>query len=433
MNVYLASLGCRLNEAELLTWSKQFESRGHCVVPTASSAQVVVLNTCAVTQNATRSSQQAAKKLHSQNPKAKLVLTGCFADLEPQRVQQLTGVDLVLSNKDKDHLVEHLEKEIDLHAMPEAAMALEPAVPSSPHRTRAFIKVQDGCRNQCTFCIVTVARGEERSRTIADVVTEVRDLHVRGYQEVVLTGVHIGGYGADLGVNLKQLVSAILEETSIPRIRIGSLEPWDLPPGFFQLWQQSDRLCPHFHLPLQSGSDSVIKRMARRCSVAEYKALVHEARARLPNVNITTDLIVGFPGETEEEFLQTTQTLLEIGFGHIHIFSYSPREGTPAARMRAQLPKKTKKARSRVVHQLASRMKRETLETHLHQSTQVLWETRSADPNAPDTIRWTGYTSNYLRAEVKTPANQDLQNTITGFTPVEILAGERLFGVLPSI
>ena len=428
MNVFLTSLGCRLNEAELRTWSQQLQGRGHRVVDSAPKADVVVLNTCAVTGDAAKSSRQKAKRLHRENPSSKLVLTGCFAELEPEQVEAIPGVDLVVSNANKETLVDTIEQQIDIVAMPDAATEPTSEALFGNHRTRAFIKIQDGCRNQCTYCIVTVARGDERSRTIPDVVREVQDLSRRGYQEVVITGVHIGGYGHDIGADLRSLIEAVLEETTIPRIRIGSLEPWNLPDGFFKLWAETERLCPHFHLPLQSGSDEVLKRMARRCSVAEYKALVRAARDDIPNVNITTDLIVGFPGETDDEFQETTQTILDVGFGDMHIFSFSRREGTPAARMRNQLPKAIKKARSRVVHNLARRMKKEALARHVERPTQVLWETlgTSSDKETPV---WLGYTDTYIRAETPVQEGVDLKNKITPFHPQRILKGERLFGL----
>jgi len=425
MNVYLSSLGCRLNEAELRTWSQEFQGRGHRVLPHPEGADVMVLNTCAVTTEATRSSRQKAKGLHRENPNAKLVLTGCFAEIEPGKAAELPGVDLVLSNQSKDLLVRTLEDEVDTLVMPEAATVPDAEALFQAHRTRAFIKVQDGCRNQCTFCIVTVARGSERSRTIPDVVKEVQSLHAQGYQEVVVTGVHIGGYGHDINVNLRDLIEALIAETNIPRIRIGSLEPWDLPDGFFTLWGQSPRLCPHFHLPLQSGSDSVLRRMARRCSVDEYKHLAAAARAAIPDVNLTTDLIVGFPGETETEFIETTESILDIGFGDMHIFSYSRREGTPAARMKHHLPKAIKKARSRVIHNLARRMKKSALEAQLHRPTAILWETKSTSSMNDEPV-WLGYTENYFRVETPIVDDLDLANTITTMTPHAIAKGERL-------
>ena len=427
MKVFLSSLGCRLNEAELRTWSQQLHARGHKVMPSVADADVVVLNTCAVTNEATKSSRQKAKALHRDNPNAKLVLTGCFAEIEPEQVEALPGVDLIVSNMNKERLVQTIEESLDTLSMPDAATEPEAQALFGRHRTRAFIKIQDGCRNQCTFCIVTVARGEERSRTIPDVVREVQDLVHRGYQEVVVTGVHIGGYGHDIGVNLRELIEALVNETTIPRIRIGSLEPWDLPDGFFKMWGSSDRLCPHFHLPLQSGSDAVLRRMARRCSIEDYKALADAARTAIPEVNLTTDLIVGFPGETEAEFLETTQTILEVGFGDMHIFSYSRRDGTPAARMRHHLPKAVKKARSRVVHNLARRMQQEALIPQLHKPTRILWETLGTSLSTQQPV-WLGYTENYFRVETPASDKIDLSNQITLLTPEKVVKGGRLWG-----
>jgi len=428
MNVYLTTLGCRLNEAELRTWSTQFLQRGHQLVDQAQSADVLVLNTCAVTAEAAKTSRQRSKRLHRENPNAKLVLTGCFAELETEAVMAMTGVDLVVPNGQKDALVQTIEQELDWLTMPQAATAPSAQTHLSSHRTRAFVKIQDGCRNECTYCIVTVARGSERSRTIPDVVQEVQELAQSGTQEVVIAGVHIGGYGHEIGVNLRQLIEALLEKTTVPRIRIGSLEPWDLPSGFFKLWGQSDRLCPHFHLPLQSGCDPVLKRMARRCSVAEFKSLVAAARAEVAGVNITSDLIVGFPGETDDEFLQTTKTLLEIDFGGLHIFSYSRREGTPAARMKNQLPKALKKARSRVVHNLAAGMKRAAFERQIGHLTQVLWESQGTSLVDGSAV-WLGYTERYFRAECRVHEGLDLTNQITHFEPQQVLKGERLLGL----
>ena len=187
-------------------------------------------------------------------------------------------------------------------------------------RQRAFVKVQDGCRYRCTFCIVTVARGEEHSRAIADIVEEINALQQQGIQEAIITGVHLGGYGSDNNSNLLELIKAILAQTTIPRLRLGSLEPWELPDGFFELFK-NPRLLPHLHLPLQSGSDSVLKRMARRCKTAEFAEIVATARAEIPYFNITTDIIVGFPGETEAEWRESLAFIAGIGFGHIHIFS----------------------------------------------------------------------------------------------------------------
>ena len=430
MNVYLTSIGCRLNEAETATWSRHFQMAGHRVVTRPDEAHVIVFNTCAVTSEAARKSRQFVKRLHRQGPQAKLVVTGCYASLAPQKIADLMGVDLVVANADKDQLAEIVGSAFLPGVMP--GLATEPGAayvyPGS--RTRAFVKVQDGCRNHCTFCIVTVARGAERSRTIAEIVEEINALSLAGYQEAVLTGVHLGGYGADLGESLFSLVQAILQNTDIPRLRLSSLEPWDLPPHFFELWE-SPRLMPHLHLPLQSGSNRILRRMARHYTTEIYAQLVDDARSAIPDFNLTTDLIVGFPGEDETDWAQTMAFVEEVGFGHIHIFSYSPREGTAAVRMPHHVPGDVKRARSREMHALAAQMKAETLARYLGQTRQVLWE-GPGEKLPSGQLRWTGYTENYLRVETLQPADRSLENQVLA-THLSGLAGdppERLSGEL---
>ena len=410
MKVYLTSIGCRLNEAEVAAWARQFQLAGHEVTVSPRDADALIFNSCAVTVEAARKSRQFVKRLHRANPGARLIVTGCYASLEPERVAELMGVDVVIGNQEKDRLVERVAGEMETPMMP--VLATEPGAaylyPGS--RTRAFVKVQDGCRNRCTFCIVTVARGEERSRPIAEVVEEIRALHAAGYQEAVLTGVHLGGYGEDLGEDLASLVRAILTDTDIPRLRLSSLEPWDLPDGFFDLWEHP-RLMPHLHLPLQSGSDRILRRMARRYTTAAYARLVDQARNRIPDFHLTTDIIVGFPGESEADWAQTVAFVQTIGFGHMHIFTYSPRAGTAAARMSPQVPGDVKRARSRELHTIAARMKAETLARYVGRTLPVLWEGPGEDLG-PSGRRWTGYTPNYLRVETIQPRDIDLDNRI---------------------
>jgi threonylcarbamoyladenosine tRNA methylthiotransferase MtaB len=435
MDIYLTSLGCRLNEAELMTWARRFQAAGHRLTADPQAAQLLLLNTCAVTVEAAAKSRQLIYRLHRQNPSARLVVTGCYAELEPATVAALEGVDLVIGNRDKDRLVELVLDRLEPGTMP--LLATEPdavhvyAAGWPGARTRAFVKVQDGCRHRCTFCIVTVARGEERSRPIADVVAEIRALHAAGYQEAVLTGVHLGGYGSDLGVSLLDLVRAILADTDIPRLRLSSLEPWNLPAEFWSLWH-NPRLMPHLHLPLQSGCDSTLRRMARRCTTAAYARLVAAARAAIPDLTLTTDIIVGFPGETEAEWTATLAFVEQIGFGHIHIFPFSPRAGTAAARMREQVPAEVKRRRGRELQALAARMKADHLARHLGRVRAVLWEGHGE--LLPDGCRrWSGYTDNYLRTDVVVPDGLNLENRITAAHLVALIGepAERLLAALP--
>jgi threonylcarbamoyladenosine tRNA methylthiotransferase MtaB len=390
VKVFFQTLGCRLNEAELETWSSQFLQRGFSLAEDAAAADLLILNTCSVTGEADRKSRQQIRRLHRDNPSSRMVVTGCYASLQAERVRSELGVDLVVSNDHKDDLVDQVVESLSLE--PESID--EPAGNSlfARGRHRAFIKVQDGCRYRCTYCIVTLARGEERSRPVDEIVDEINRLHGQGIQEAVITGVHVGGYGSDIGSSLYALLSELLERTGIPRLRLASVEPWDLPDRFFELFRDS-RLMPHMHLPLQSGSDTVLRRMSRRCRTAEFEELVERARDFDPLFNITTDLIVGFPGETEEEWQQTLRFVEKVGFGHMHIFSFSPRSGTKAASLPYPVPAEVKKRRSREMHELASTLKRKSLRQHLGAQQEVLWERRL------ESGRWSGYTPYYHRVE----------------------------------
>ena len=410
MKVHLKTLGCRLNEAELETWAQAFQKSGHQVIKEAEAANLIVLNSCAVTGDAARKSRQLIRRVHRENPAAKLVVSGCYATLNQQEAEQLLGVDLVVSNKDKDQLVEKSLAELNLDTMP--AMSTEPAAISlfTRGRQRAFVKVQDGCRYRCTFCIVTVARGDEKSRSIKDVIDEINALHQQNINEIILTGVHLGGYGSDLDTNLTDLIKAILDQTDVPRIRLGSLEPWELTEEFYQLFE-NPRLMPHLHLPLQSGSDSVLRRMARRCKTEEFGAIVAKLRQINPLFNITTDIIVGFPGETEEEWQDSLVFINQIGFGHIHIFTYSPREGTKAATLPNPVPEAIKKQRSQQLHQLAETMRLGFYQQNLGQQCPVLWEAYS-EPIDTASKRVFGYTPNYLKVGITVDNNTSLENVI---------------------
>jgi len=428
MHIHLKTLGCRLNEAELETWAQAFQAAGHGITRDIHQAQLVVLNSCAVTQDAVKKSKQLIRRIHRDNPQAKLVVSGCYATLNQTEAEQLMGVDLIVGNQDKNQLVEKTLTELNLDSMP--AMSTEPGEVSlfNRGRQRAFVKVQDGCRYRCTFCIVTVARGEERSRSIDEVIAEINALHDQGIKEAIITGVHLGGYGSEINSDLVELIKAILERTEIPRLRMGSLEPWELPPGFFDLFK-NPRLMPHLHLPLQSGSDSVLRRMARRCKTEEFARLVAEARATIPHFNITTDIIVGFPGETEQEWQESIDYIRTMGFGHIHIFGYSPREGTKAAVLPNQISQEIKKQRSRQLHEIAENMKEAFVAQNIGMQAPVLWEGQT-ETLENGKVRYFGYTPNYLRVACDVNVDTLLENQIlnaklrhseSGFVTVELI------------
>ena len=404
MRIHLQTLGCRLNEAELETWSREFQALGHHMTANAEEADLLVVNTCAVTEEAVRKSRKLMGRAGRRNPQARLVVSGCYASLDPTATGAADGVDLVVDNRDKDRLVEIVSRELDLKVMPGAAMDPETTGVLERGRQRAFIKVQDGCRYRCTFCIVTLARGDERSRPAGEIIDEINRLHRDGIQEAVLTGVHIGGYGSDIGSDIVSLLRQVLAETDIPRLRIGSIEPWDLPPAFWSLFG-NPRFMPHLHLPLQSGADSVLRRMARRCRTDEYRELIRQARSQVPDFNVTTDIIVGFPGESDDEWRQTLEYVEEIGFGHLHIFAYSPRRGTKAAGLPDPVSREVKRQRSEALHRLGEQMKRSTLQGYVGRTLPVLVE-------SPGDDGWSGYTPNFLRVSLDAPANTPLENRI---------------------
>ncbi len=417
MQIHLKSLGCRLNEAELEQWAIDFKSAGHDITAQADTADLVVVNTCAVTQEAVRKSSQMIRRTHRNHPAAKLLVTGCFATLQPSSLSMLPGVDLIVPNDSKDRLVEIAMRELEWASMPALATVPGEHALFARGRNRAFIKIQDGCRYRCTFCIVTVARGEERSRSIGNIVRDINGLGAQGIKEIVLTGVHVGGYGSDIDSSLYDLIHAILADTDMPRVRLTSVEPWDLPSNFFRLFD-NPRLMPHMHLPLQSGSDSVLRRMARRCKTTDFARLIDRARQEVTDFNVTTDVIVGFPRESQEEWQQSLEFIERIGFSHIHIFSYSPRAGTKAAGLAEQVPKAIKQRRSKELHALAAQMKSAYLEKYIGRVFPVLWE-KASDRNADDSMRYAGYTPNYLRVNVTAPAGVLLENQIH---PVRILS-----------
>lgn len=382
-------LGCRLNEAEVESWARDLQGAGLEVVG-EGPAEVIVVNTCAVTAEAVRQSRKLIRRIRQQAPEARLVVSGCAVSLDGQPAITLSASDLVVPNRHKERLGEQV---IHLLGIVPEARPIDPAQTLLTRgRSRAFIKVQDGCRHRCTFCLTCRIRGPERSRPLEAILSEVHALERAGIQEIVLTGVHLGGYGRELGVDLAYLVERLLAETAIPRIRLGSLEPWDLPEGLWSLFADP-RLMPHLHLPLQSGSDRVLKWMGRRYRRADYVRLVERARVAIPDLNLTTDIIVGFPGEGEEDWQETLALVEALRFGHIHAFAYSPRPGTPAARFPAQVDAQTRRLRLAALESLARRLRLAVLREQVGKRVTLLLE-RSPPADGPPTRL--GYTPNYL-------------------------------------
>ncbi|MCH7825309.1 MAG: tRNA (N(6)-L-threonylcarbamoyladenosine(37)-C(2))-methylthiotransferase MtaB [Acidobacteria bacterium] len=428
MRVRIDSVGCRLNIGEAEHLARALAVDGHCIVGPGEAADLMVFNTCAVTHVAARKSRKLIRHWRRANPTAALVVTGCYAELSPGEVAAL-GVDLVVGNQDKDELPRLLKeagilRDAQVVPAPDAFPLQPDGAPAGNRngRTRAFVKVQDGCDNRCTFCIVTVARGDSRSRGVSEIVAEIRELVDAGYREAVLSGVHLGSYGHDRNdqEGLLRLVRAILDETTIPRLRLSSLEPWDLGAEFFSLWAQDPRLLPHVHLPLQSGCDETLRRMARRTDQASFRALVGQAREAVPELSITTDIIVGFPGESDAEFETSLGFVEEMEFAKLHVFRYSPREGTVAATMPGRVPPPVAQQRSNRMHALGAVCEAGFKARFIGRTVPVLWE--SAEPR-PECLRWSGLTGNYIRVVTETGEDVDLANEVTETTLIRELPG----------
>jgi threonylcarbamoyladenosine tRNA methylthiotransferase MtaB len=420
MQVRLDSIGCRLNIGEIEAMARGLAKAGHRVVGPGAAAELCILNTCTVTAIASRKSRQLIRQLKRANPSAAVIVTGCDAELAPSEMTEI-GVDLVVGNTEKDRLLEIAQAEGLLDTVPVDPDNQELFEPGDTTRTRAFLKVQDGCDNRCTFCVITVARGAGRSVPADAIVEELHELQRLGYREVVLSGVHLGSYGHDHRDQrgLQHLVERALAETGVERLRLSSLEPWDIDADFFEVFADP-RLLPHLHLPLQSGCDETLKRMARRTSRVEFSNLVAAARQRVPDLAISSDIIVGFPGETEEEFEKSISLVEELAFSRLHIFRYSRREGTPAERMSAQVPGQIAQERSRRMHELAADLEHRFNSTLIGRTSDVLWETAE---DHGDSLRWSGLTPNYVRVTTTTPPDEDLLNVVTPTEITEVVPG----------
>lgn len=410
MKLFFDLVGCRVNQAEIESFAAEALSLGHEVTGNVEEADVAVLNTCTVTREAERDSRSKARSIAARNPAVRLALTGCWVTLAPERAGALPRVAWLIPNAEKDGLVGRILGA----AVPAPAALPRMALEGSRHRTRAFVKVQDGCENACAYCITRLARGPLRSRPVADVVRAIHAAEQGGAREVVLAGIHLGAWGKDQGpaFGLDRLLQEVLAHTIIPRIRLSSLEPWDLRPEFFRLWADS-RLCPHLHLPLQSGSAATLRRMARRTEPGMFADLVEEARAAIPDLAVTTDLMVGFPGECETDFLESIEFARRMAFARLHVFRFSPRPGTPAETMDGAVPREEIRRRVRAAQTLAQSAAAEYARQFVGREMDVLWDAESRGGE------WRGLTGNYLSVRMRSDTPAGNRITRVRITAVE--------------
>lgn len=395
------TLGCKVNQYETEAMEELFESSGYEIVDFSSPADVYVINTCTVTHMGDRKSRQMIRRAAKLNPDAVIAVTGCYAQTAPDEIRNIEGVNLVLGTKEREKIVQLTEaltphETVCLVSDMDRNQGFEKlSVKRYSNRTRAYIKVQEGCNQYCSYCIIPYARGPIRSRDMEDVLSEIKTLADNGYCEVILTGIHVASYGLDKG---KAALSELLTETNkidkIRRIRLSSIEPMTLNQEFIDEIKNCAKLCRHFHISLQSGCDNTLKRMNRRYTTKQYKAIVDGLRSNYPDAAITTDIMVGFPGETDEEFKQTARFVEEIGFADAHIFEYSPRKGTPAAKRSDQIDAKVKKQREKVIEEITNRSRKAFLDRFVGKIMPVLFE-REVENGI-----YEGKTSNYITLRV---------------------------------
>ena len=416
--VALHNLGCKVNAYEVEAMQQLLEKAGYEIVPFEEGADIYLINTCTVTNIADRKSRQMLHKAKKMNPNAIVVATGCYVQTDTQKLEEDSAVDLILGNNQKKQIVEALEEYEKEHTKKVKVIEINKtkeyedlSIGYTAEHVRAYIKVQDGCNQFCSYCIIPYARGRVRSRNVQNVLEEVKRLAASGYQEVVLTGIHLSSYGVDFKEeereSLLSLIQAVHEVEGIQRIRLGSLEPRIITEEFAKELSQCEKLCPHFHLSLQSGCDSVLQRMNRKYTTGEYYEKVEILRKFFDKPAITTDVIVGFPQETEEEFMQTVEFLKKIRFYETHIFKYSKRKGTPAAIMQGQIPEEVKSVRSDRLSELHTQNSHAFRESYIGKQVEYLLE----EEMVIDGVRYqTGYTREYIRIALKT--QEDLSGTI---------------------
>ncbi len=413
-SIAFATLGCKVNQADTASLMELFRRAGFFVVPFAQPADVYVINTCVVTNMGQRKSRQFIQRAVRQAPAALIVVCGCYPQVAPDEVRALPGVDVIIGTQERAKAVALVEEA--LAAKKEAVLdGVRPfdsttvfdelAAGADDRHTRAFLKIQEGCDQFCTYCLIPYARGPLRSRPLSGIKEEVERLVAAGFKEVVLIGIHLGAYGRESGSTLAAAAAAALSVPNLVRLRLGSLESIEVEDDLLQLMKKDSRFCRHLHLPLQAGSDAVLKAMGRPYRREEFAALLAKIRDRIPGINITTDIIVGFPGETEENFAESCDFARACAFGKLHIFPYSRRKGTPAAALPNQLTAAVKAERARKLGLIDKELQRTALEKAVGSCVEVLWE-EEAGPG-----RMEGLSGSYFRVQAE--GGRELANKLS--------------------
>ena len=412
------TLGCKVNQSDTASMEGIFRRAGYEVVDFGSPADVYLINTCVVTNTGQRKSRQIINRAVRHNPLALIVVTGCYPQTAPEEVRTIAGVDVIIGNQERARIVELVEQALEnkqteildnVQKMTVDTKFEELGVGTETDKTRAFLKIQEGCNQYCTYCIIPYARGPLRSRSLESIRSEVAKLVEAGYKEVVLIGIHLGCYGKELAkegkhITLYDAVQAVLSVEGMCRVRLGSLESVEVEPRLLELMANEPRLCKHLHLPLQSGCDKILQAMHRPYDTARFTQLLQQIRAQVPDVAITTDIIVGFPGETEEDFATTLAFAEKCGFAKMHIFPYSKRKGTPAEKMPNQVDEAVKGERAARLAAVDEKLHQAMLKQMVGKTEEVLFE------QPVDAVHMEGLCGPYLRVVV--PGTSELANTI---------------------
>lgn len=425
------TLGCKVNQADTASMENLFLRSGHQLVSFDGEADVYIINTCVVTNTGQRKSRQTIHRAIRKNPNALIVVTGCYPQTAAEEVKAIAGVDMIIGNQDRAQIVQLVEERLAhrqtdtldaVHKLTASTAFEEMAAGDITDKTRAFLKIQEGCNQFCTYCIIPYARGPLRSRSLESIRTETQRLISAGFKEIVLIGIHLGCYGKENpdGPTLYDAVKTVLDVPGVQRLRLGSLESVEVEPRLLTLMQEDARFCRHLHLPLQSGCDKTLQAMHRPYTTAKFKTLLADIKNRVPDIAITTDVIVGFPGETEADFETTCKFAESCGFSKMHIFPFSARKGTPAEKFAGAVTETVKKERADILGKIDETMHKTFLQAMVGQNAEVLFE----QPAGEDYFE--GLTSNYQRVFVKS-GGCNLGGEIL---PVKITAfdGEKLLG-----
>lgn len=428
------TLGCRVNQYESDAMAELFANKGYEIVDFDSPADIYIVNTCDVTNESSRKSRQSIRKAVKNNPDAVVAVVGCYAQLQAEEISKIPGVDVVVGTKHRHRIVDFVESVskdggqiIAVEDIMQERAFEDIAFKGHRQRTRAFLKIQEGCNMFCSYCIIPYARGPIRSRTMESIQREAKNLAEDGFKEIVLTGIHLGLYGHDIKdtkLHLSDVAAMLAEINGLNRIRLSSIEALELTDDFLEILSKIDKFCHHFHIPLQSGSNSVLRRMHRRYTKEQFQERVNAIRRGFADVSITTDVITGFPGETPEEFDETLDFIKETGFSKLHVFPFSPKEGTPAAKMDNPVPKSVKTERSHILLELSQDLEERYRENFLGRTMDVLFEDEFKKGLCE------GLTKNYIKVVV--PSLEELNNKVL---PVSLLENHKhhiLGNILPQ-